>query len=103
MVIGNLDRREYLSLSSSNDEQLFGFISAVLSGLISTPPPPNRPKLNSFQARWCAERVVGCYDLEEFEHWLDARGDSIKRYTDVTHQFVCEHKLNSGPVFGGVH
>jgi hypothetical protein len=90
-------------MSYSNMEKVFEFISAVLTELILTPSPPNSPKLHSFEARWCAERVVCCSDLEEFEHWLDARGDLIERYTDVTHQFVCEHKMKRGPLSGGVY
>ena len=90
MVIANLDRREYLSMWSSNDFEMVDFIGKLLIGMIGTPPSPNRPKFHSFQGRWCGERVVGCYDLEEFEYWLDTRGDSIEHFKDRTHEFVCE-------------
>ncbi len=99
MLIANIDRREYLSMWSSNDLEMVDFISKLLIGMIGTLPPPNRPKLHSFQGRWCGERVVGCYDLEEFEDWLLARGGSIEHYKDRTHEFVSEYKIMCGPDF----
>ena len=99
MLIANIDRREYLYMLSSNEYELIDFVSKLLFGMTSTPPPPNHLKVHSFQSRWCAERVVGSYDLEQFERWLDGRGDSIEHYKDLTQEFVREHKMRCGPDF----
>lgn len=103
MLLANLDRKEFLNFESNNEAFLFDFISALLASLTSTPPPVTRPKLHSFQARWCGERVVGCWDLEEFMDWLTSRGDDINGFTNQTVEFMEEYQMKRGVMSKGVH
>lgn len=103
MILANLDRKEFVNLESNDEALLFDFVSALLVALTSTPPLATRPKLHSYQARWCAERVVGCYDLKEFMDWLASRGDDIDGFTNQTIEFMDEYQMKRGVMSKGVH
>jgi hypothetical protein len=102
MIIANLEKKEYMSLWSPNDFQTVEFMGKLLIGLIGTPPPPNKPKVHSFQGKWCGEKIVGCYDLDEFESWLLAHGDSIEHYRDRTYEFVVEYQMRFDEINGNI-
>lgn len=101
MIVANLDRREFLNFDGNDEDSLLNFISILLISLTST-PPLNRPKLHSYQARWCAERVVACWDFEEFADWLAERGEMIDTYTNRTPEFVQEVLWRGGRTPTGV-